>query len=445
MGTEGECSEEKDRVLEQIWQNAELQVDEKSGKVRQTIGNCVKALCFDVRTKDMFRYNKMLGRIEVRNAWWNRYTIGLSGNDVNNIRLYLEQNYGLAHEKSIPRAIEIIANQNSYHPIIEYLNDLKWDGTKRIENILPKYLGAERNEYTRMAMLTFMLGAIERLYNPGAKFDTMLCLVDNNQGGGKSTLARFFAIKDEWFSDEIKRLDDENIYRKIQGHWIIEFSEMLAICNAKTVEELKSFLSRQKDTYKIPYELYPQDFPRQCVFLGTSNDLNFLPKDSTGNRRFIPVLTDKNKAEVHPLENEQETREYISMAWAEAMEIYRSGQFSLIMPKDMEKQVEEAQQKFTPEDPKVGIIQEWLDNCKYDSVCSMMVYELALGNEYKEPSNWELKKINDIMNNSIRGWEKHPTKSSMRRIGRYGKQRAWDRVTTDEFEQVDNQMKIPFT
>lgn len=438
--------------MEQVWKSAELQVDEKSGKVRQTIGNCIKALRFDDRTKTMFRYNRMLGRIEVQQAWWNRHTVGLSGNDVNNIRLYLEQNYGLVHEKSIPRAIEIIANQNSYHPIVEYLNNLKWDGAERIENILPKYLGAEKNRYTTMAMLVFMLGAIERVHNPGTKFDTMLCLVDNNQGGGKSTLARLFAIKDEWFTDDIKRLDDENIYRKIQGHWIIEFSEMLAICNVKTVEELKNFLSKQKDTYKIPYELYPQDFPRQCIFLGTSNDVNFLPKDKTGNRRFIPVLTDKNKAEKHPLDNEQETREYINMAWAEAMEIYKSGKYSLIMPDDMSEQVEEVRKSFTPEDPKVGIIQEWLDTCEHDSVCSVMIYEQALKNEYKEPKAWELKEINEIMNNNIRGWEKHHTKDGVLRFKQYGRQRAWIRtkkmstanVSTDGFMQVDNQMKLPF-
>lgn len=69
-------------------------------------------------------------------------------------------------------------------------------------------------------------------------------------------MARFLATKDEWFTDDIKNLDDENIYRKLQGHWIIEFSEMLATANTKTVEAIKAFLSRQKDTYKVPYDKY---------------------------------------------------------------------------------------------------------------------------------------------------------------------------------------------
>ena len=81
----------------------------------------------------------------------------------------------------------------------------------------------------------------------------MLCLV-GGQGAGKSTFFRLLAVKDEWFSDDLRRLDDDNVYRKLQGHWIIEMSEMIATANAKSIEEIKSFLSKQKETYKIPYE-----------------------------------------------------------------------------------------------------------------------------------------------------------------------------------------------
>jgi predicted P-loop ATPase len=82
----------------------------------------------------------------------------------------------------------------------------------------------------------------------------------------------------------LRKLDDDNVYRKLQGHWIIEMSEMMATANAKSIEEIKSFLSRQKEVYKIPYETHPADRPRQCVFGGTSNALDFLPLDRSGNR-----------------------------------------------------------------------------------------------------------------------------------------------------------------
>ena len=97
-------------------------------------------------------------------------------------------------------------------------------------------------------MQHFLLGAIRRIFHPGCKYEEILCLV-GGQGIGKSTFIRFLAIVDEWFSDDIRRLDDDKIFQRLVGHWIIEMSEMLATNNAKSVEESRSFFSRQKDTY----------------------------------------------------------------------------------------------------------------------------------------------------------------------------------------------------
>ena len=167
--------------------------------------------------------------------------------------LYLEETYGLTNEKKIDNAIGIVANENKYHPIRDYLNTLVWDGTERIRFCLRHFLGADADDYTYEALKLFLLGAISRAFQPGCKFEIMLCLV-GGQGAGKSTFFRLLAVRDEWFSDDLRKLDDDNVYRKLQGHWIIEMSEMMATANAKSIEEIKSFLSRQKEVYKIPYE-----------------------------------------------------------------------------------------------------------------------------------------------------------------------------------------------
>ena len=109
-------------------------------------------------------------------------------------------------------------------------------------------------------------------------------------------------------------MDDENVYRKMQGHWIIEMFEMMATVNAKSIEDIKSFISRQKKTYKIPYETHTEDRLRQCVFVGISNNMDFLPLDRTGNRRFAPVLVHAERIEKHILEDEKVSREYIRQA-----------------------------------------------------------------------------------------------------------------------------------
>ena len=90
----------------------------------------------------------------------------------------------------------------------------------------------------------------------------------------------------------------------MQGHWIIEMSEMIATANAKSIEDIKSFISRAKETYKVPYETHPADRLRQCVFGGSSNTMDFLPLDRSGNRRFLPIMVHPENAVVHILEDE---------------------------------------------------------------------------------------------------------------------------------------------
>lgn len=252
-------------------------------------------------------------------------------------------------------------------------------------------------QYTYEVMKLFMIGTIARISCPGIKFEVMLCLV-GGQGAGKSTFLRFLAMEDDWFTDDLKKMDDDNVYRKIQGHLIIEFPEMVAILNAKNVEDTKSFMSRQKDTYKTPYDRHPKDHKRQCVFAGSSNSLDFLPMDRSGNRRFLPILCNMEEAETHILDDEKTSREYIDQMWAEAMEIYRSGKCQLRLPKEMEKELCEYQKQFMQEDTKKELILDYLEHYEGSMVCSRQLYSEALGND-GNPAQWEIREINDIMNN----------------------------------------------
>lgn len=419
---------------------ADLARNEK-GITCQTINNCMLVLQRDPLLKGAIRKNELSGKIDVvGDLGWNRTSSSLTDTDVYQIQWYLEKNYGLKQDRNINKAMNMVANENKYHPIRECLEHLRWDGQSRISSLLPKYLGADENTYTKEIMRLLMLAAIHRVYEPGCKFEIMVCLV-GGQGAGKSTFFRFLAIHDEWFSDDLKRMDDENVYRKLQGHWIIEMLEMMATVNAKSIEDIKSFLSRQKETYKIPYETHPEDRPRQCVFVGTSNSMDFLPLDRTGNRRFAPVLVHPERVEKHILENETEAREYFQQAWAEAMELYRNGIQELKLSKETEEYLKELQKEFMPEDAKVGIIQIWLDELSENYVCSMMIYKEAFSHEFDTPKDWELKEINKVMNHSIVGWEK----VSSHRFPKYGTQRGWKRVTDENgFQKLSKDAKLPF-
>ena len=413
-----------------------LETTEKGG-FRNSIKNCLTVFRYDPLLSGAVAKNLLTERTDMMKPIGHRRAFGKSMTDMDMkyIRLYLEETYGLTSEKKIADAADLAANENSYHPIRDYLSRLTWDGTERIRFCLRRFLGAGADEYTHQALRLFLLGAIHRVFSPGCKFEVMLCLV-GGQGAGKSTFFRLLAVNDDWFSDDLKKLDDENVYRKMQGHWIIEMSEMIATANAKSIEEIKSFLSRQKETYKIPYETHPADRKRQCVFGGSSNTLDFLPLDRTGNRRFVPVMVCPERAEVHILADEKASRAYINQMWAEAMEIYRSGRFRLRFSPAMNEYLKAHQKDFMPEDTKAGQILDYLEHCSGSMVCSKQLYREALGHDYDEPKQWELREINDIMNNAVTGWRAF---SNPRYFPEpYRRQKGWERIKNDN--EPDNSM-----
>lgn len=414
------------------------------GNPKQTIGNAVRVLTEDPVFAGAIRLNELSDRIDiVRKMNWKRDDVALCDTDKYYIIMHMEKYYGISYENVIDKAIEIVANENRYHPVIEILEGLKWDGIPRVENALTHFLGAEKTEFTTESLKVFMLGAVARLYEPGIKFETSICLV-GDQGAGKSTFFRLLAIKDEYFSDDLKKLDDENVFRKLQGHWIIEMPEMLATLNARTVEDIKSFLSRQKETYKTPYHKHPKDRRRRCVFAGTSNKLEVLPMDRSGNRRIIPIETHADRAEVHILDNEKESRAYIMQMWAEIMEIYRSGNYSLTIPRHLAEKLAEYQARFTPEDSDGELIEQFLKDTEERFVCvSMLAYEALHYSEYDRVKNNERHRIAETMR-TMKGWEP----AGMQRFARYGSQRAWKRVGAsreNDFTPVPEQMLLPFT
>ena len=431
---------------------AMLESTEKGG-VRNSIRNCLTVFQNDPLLSGAIAKNLLTERIDIiKPIGYHRTGTAITDTDMNYLLLYLEETYGLTSEKKIAAAIGIVANENGYHPIRDYLNGLSWDGTERIRTCLHHFLGADSDQYTYEALRLFLLGAIHRAFHPGCKFEVMLCLV-GGQGAGKSTFFRLLAVKDEWFSDDLRKLDDDNVYRKLQGHWIIEMSEMIATANAKSIEEIKAFLSRQKEVYKIPYETHPEDRLRQCVFGGTSNALDFLPLDRSGNRRFLPVMVYPEQAEVHILDDEAASRAYMEQLWAEAMTIYRSGDFKLSFSPEMVRYLKEHQRDFMPEDTKAGMIQAYLDRYTGSIVCSKQLFREALNHPFDEPKQWEIREINDIMNHCVTGWHYF---SNPRMFPEYGRQKGWERENpaTDTsngagkilegFVEVTEQMELPF-
>ena len=224
-GTNNEA--DNDEISERRRQVKQLLETDPKGTPLQTNNNCKTALREDPVLKDAIRFNELNERVDIINPVpWRRSTAALTDVDVANLITYLEVHYGLKDDRKIERAIKTVSFDNPYHPIKQYWESLVWDGTERVRHALHHFLGADESELNYQALKIFMLGAISRVYDPGHKFDYMICLV-GGQGAGKSTFLRFLAIEDRYFTDDLKNLEGDDVFEKLQGHMIVEMAEMM--------------------------------------------------------------------------------------------------------------------------------------------------------------------------------------------------------------------------
>lgn len=127
------------------------------------------------------------------------------------------------------------------------------------------------------------------------------------------------------------------------------------------------------------------------------------------------------------MEDEAASRAYLLQVWAEAMALYRSGQYSMKFSKEIQAQFLDIQKDFMQEDTDAGIILEFLDRYKGDKVCCKQLYREAL-HQYDEPKKWQLHDIGEIMRSYATDWcyFKNPRSFG----GEYGRQKGWERVPT---------------
>lgn len=153
---------------------------------------------------------------------------------------------------AVVTALIKVADDRHFNPLREYIQALpEWDGVSRVDTLLIDYLGAEDSTYTRAVTRKTLVGAVQRVLQPGCKFDTMLVL-DGPPGIGKSTLLR--KLGGEWFDDSLSLADtrDKTAAEKLQGKWIMEIGEMQGTRKAD-IDIVKGFLSRQDDAYRAAY------------------------------------------------------------------------------------------------------------------------------------------------------------------------------------------------
>ena len=401
-----------------------LETDSRGG-IKNSTFNRNEILLFDSLFRDRLRYDCFLRSAvlprEMPKPWTRRRSSAkLDDTDLALIRTAVYERYGIEMSPGdLESALKVVCEHRCYHPVLELLESLKWDGTPRIAYALKRYLGAEVSDYNTACLRTHMMAAIRRLYAPGEKYDYMLCLT-GEQGIGKSSFFRFLALRPEWFTDNLGSLSDEHLPSRLMGHWFCELPEMSEAYSARSLEELKSFVTRQVDNYREPYGRKPADIPRQCVFCGSSNSSQFIPFDRTGARRFLPVQVGVTAPEAGILTDEEETKAYFEQMWAEAMEYYRSHEVRLIMPPELMKQTADMQEQYMPEDTTLGLISGWLARENKKRTCLKEVWVECLSHDLKDdfPRRASLE-LADCLQKL--GWSSGTPHS----FGIYGDQRVW--------------------
>lgn len=353
--TEGAESDDGERSIDKL-----LFERDKRGVPLPTIDNFLLVLKYDPMLKNLGMYNRFTRRMEINGImpWDDIDDVrgeGSTWNDADQagFRFYCEKKYGLKSRDAAKDAVTNYFNKHAYHPVREYLQGLKWDGKRRVETLLIDYLGAEDTEYVRVVTRKMMAAGVKRIMEPGCKWDYMLTLT-GAQGIGKSTM--FQKLGKGWYDDSLTDVRTKDAYDQIQGVWIVEMAELTATRRAD-VEAVKQFISRQVDSYRKAYGEYKNDYPRECIFVGTTNDSAFLV-DKTGNRRFWAV--DVGKVPPRKSVWDDLTEAEVDQLWAEAKKLYEKGE-QLYLNAHEAKLAEEMQIKHAEDDMLTVEIEDFLE------------------------------------------------------------------------------------
>lgn len=306
------------------WTNG-LELNRKTGECDQTINNAVLILSNDSALKDCVGYDMFTGYPVLKHdvPWRRKGEVSTevgkktlwSDQDDAGLRWYMQHKWKYDGRQDLADALENVMQANKFHPVRDFLNSLTWDGVARLDTALHSAFGTEVTAYTSAAFRKWLTGAVARVMRPGVKFDCVLVLV-GTQGKGKSTFAD--VLSKGWFNDSTVNMGSKDGYDSLRGSWIIELPELSSL-KRSDVETVKAFISARSDKYRGAYERRASEHERQCVFIGSTNETEFL-RDRTGARRFWPV--DAPEHLDHKWLNDN-----VDQLWAEAVVRYKQGEY----------------------------------------------------------------------------------------------------------------------
>lgn len=337
---------------------SELATDAK-GNIANTLTNYALILKHDPNAiKGRVVYDEFRGEKRVvGDLPWER-TDGTSWTDADTacLALYIDRTYKLRSKDYLTMMLDAVTQGNDFrrNVVQEFIEQEPWDGIPRVDDLFVKYLGAEDNDYSRMITRKSLVACVARAYKPGIKYDQITVLV-GSQGIGKSSILRKLAGGGDLFMDSFTMDARSNkMQESVRGAWIIEIPELEGFYK-QDMNVIKSFVSKQSDTYRPAYGREQIKVPRTCVFFATTNEGDFL-RDSSGNRRFWIIQCGEPQAPLSEL-----TPSEVAQVWAEAKVIWDSGKERLYLNTDESKELAKRQRDYDMDNDLLGELQAFLE------------------------------------------------------------------------------------
>ncbi|MCX8963233.1 replication protein [Erwinia psidii] len=321
---------------------------DKWGQIESTIENATKAVMrpdfvdIDIRF-DQFRDEIMYA--PAGSGQWQPFT----DPEYARLRITLEKRgFKPVGRELIRDVVLLAADERPFDSAITWLNGLTWDGLPRIEAFYHTHFGTADTAYTRAVSLYMWTAMAGRVLEPGIKADMVPILV-GPQGCGKSTGVAALSPDPAFFTEISFAEKDDDLARKMRGRLVAEIGELRGL-NTKELESIKAFVTRTHENWIPKYREFATQFPRRLVFIGTTNEDEFLA-DKTGNRRWLPV-------EVGKVDVDAVKRDVLQL-WAEAREMFRST--GGVLFRDAERLAAGVHEQYTIRDAWLETVERWLD------------------------------------------------------------------------------------
>lgn len=254
--------------------------------------------------------------------------------------------------KRIDEQLNVIAQENAYHPIVDSMTNKPWDGVPRLKEFIG-HMHTTNDEFSHMLVYRWMIASMAAAFSVDGFSQQGVLVLEGGQGIFKTTWIKSLDPINSRAVKEGAILDPNNKDHLIShfSHWLVEIAELGATKRKTDNDILKAHITTQSDMIRFPFARKPTIIPRRTSYIATVNDSRFLT-DITGNRRWWTVSIESINTK-HGLNMQQ--------VWAEVAHDMLSGAKTWLDQEEMEvlNVVNRVHQVIDPIEEKLNDMFEW--------------------------------------------------------------------------------------